>query len=81
MGTCSGCGLSLNESQEVESKDTRYKSCPKCSSMAGHHVYYKYEYFGMRTMEDGRHIVQSWCPSCRSDEVPVIPPELTCSNN
>ncbi|OTA14163.1 hypothetical protein Xvie_03941 [Xenorhabdus vietnamensis] len=78
METCSGCGYSLRDSQVVESTDILYKSCPKCSSEAGRHVYYKYEDFGMRTMDDGRYIVQSWCPSCRSSEMPVTPPEFTC---
>lgn len=78
MSACSGCGSSLIDSQEIELDGVTYKSCPNCSNNAGKHIFYRYEDFGMRNMGDGRHIVQSWCPSCRSDENPSLEVEFTC---
>ncbi|PNO81128.1 hypothetical protein MC77_020455 [Citrobacter koseri] len=78
MGICAVCECSLNDSQDVVHKGVDYKSCPKCSADAGVHVFYKTEDFGYRDMGDGRHIVQSWCPSCRSGDNPSIPEAFRC---
>ena len=76
---CSVCEQSLSYSREVEQEGVEYKSCPKCSADAGVHVFYKTIDFGYRDMGDGRHIVQSWCPACRSGEKPSIPPAFKCT--
>lgn len=78
MVVCRGCKYLLSESQEIEIDGELLKSCPKCSSNKGVHIFYRYEDFGMRDMGDGRHIVQSWCPSCRSDEYPSLKTKFTC---
>lgn len=78
MATCAVCECSLNDSQVVEHGCKEFKSCPKCSVDAGVHVFYKTEDFGFRDMGDGRHIIQSWCPSCRSGENPSIPEAFRC---
>lgn len=76
MTVCEFCNTSLNESVlAVDAGGNQFKSCPKCSSDAGCHVFYRYDDFGMRNMGDGRHTVQSWCPGCRSDD--GIRPEVT----
>ena len=75
---CSVCEQSLSHSREVEQDGVEYKPCPKCSADAGVHVFYKTIDFGYRDMGDGRHIVQSWCPACRSGEKPFIPPAFKC---
>ena len=59
---CPRCGQSLNRSRYEQNE--AYKSCPGCSVRAGVHVYYAYDYFGMRMMDILR--VQSYCPDCRS---------------
>ncbi len=66
MSSCSSCDGSLNDSIFIESRDL--KSCPHCSALAGHHIFYRCEDFGMRDMGDGRYILQSWCPGCRSHD-------------
>ncbi len=78
MGICAVCECSLNDSQDAVHNGVDYKSCPKCSADAGVHVFYKTEDFGFRDMGDGRYIVQSWCPSCRSGENPSIPEAFRC---
>lgn len=78
MGVCAVCGCSLNDSQDAVHKGIDYKSCPKCSADAGVHVFYKTVDFGFRDMGDGRHIVQSWCPSCRSGDNPSAPEAFRC---
>jgi len=66
MEKCS-CDELLNESitMTLTSKPQRLKSCPNCSTAAGHHVFYLEDTFGKRDMGDGRILVQSWCPECR----------------
>lgn len=78
MGSCPGCNASLNDSQDVVKQGIEFKSCPKCSVIAGGHVFYKTEDFGYRYMGDGRCIVQSWCPSCRSGDNSSIPMAFKC---
>lgn len=78
MGGCAVCKFSLNDSQYAAHKGIDFKSCPKCSADAGVHVFYKTEDFGYRDMSDGRHLVQSWCPSCRSGDNPSIPEAFRC---
>lgn len=78
MESCAVCSYSLNDSQVKEQKGEEYKSCPKCSVDAGVHMFYKTKDFGFRDMGDGRHIVQSWCPSCRSGENPSVPLAFKC---
>lgn len=78
MDICCGCSGSLHESLSAEDEGQQFKSCPKCSVEAGYHVFYKQEDFGFRDMGDGRHIVQSWCPSCRSNLSPALPPAFIC---
>lgn len=78
MAMCAVCECSLNDSQVLEDGSKEFKSCPKCSVEAGVHVFYKAEDFGFREMGDGRHIIQSWCPSCRSGENPSIPEAFRC---
>ncbi|WP_411833744.1 hypothetical protein [Pseudoxanthomonas mexicana] len=56
----------------------RLKSCPECSGQAGRHVFYPESHFGMREMGDGRRIVQSWCPDCRSRHPSTAQPAYTC---
>lgn len=78
MGRCAVCECSLNDSQDAVHNSVDYKSCPKCSVDAGVHVFYKTEDFGYRDMGDGRHIVQSWCPSCRFGEDSAITEAFRC---
>lgn len=78
MDRCSSCSEPLRDSLYEELEGQEYKSCPKCSADAGHHVFYRIEEFGDRDMGDGRHIVQSWCQACRSELKPSIPPSFTC---
>lgn len=78
MRLCPTCDRPLNISQDLELDGICYKSCPKCSIEHGVHVFYKTEVFGCRDMGDGRHIVQSWCSSCRSGENPSIPEVFRC---
>lgn len=77
--TCHNCKASLSESVEIDDPQLgKIKSCPKCSNNEGKHVFYEYSSFGMRTMEDGEVIVQSWCPSCRSKSRAALEPATTC---
>lgn len=78
MAVCSECNQSLSDSQIIEKGGEVYKSGPNCSAKSGVHIFYRYEDFGMRDIGDGRNIVQSWCPSCRSDENPSLEVEFTC---
>ncbi|NHI01815.1 hypothetical protein OJHNALOF_02868 [Oceanimonas sp. MB9] len=78
-GTCESRQRSLSESIIIHNHSSgRLKSCPQCSNSEGKHVFYAYESFGMRTMEDGSTIVQSWCPGCRSNAKPQTQPIATC---
>jgi len=72
MTDCS-CEHPLNDSQYMERGGQHLKSCPRCSSQAGRHVFHPVGHFGMRTMADGQEIVQSWCPACRSNSIPEKP--------
>lgn len=68
MSICESCNTSLRDSMlALDAAGNQFKSCPRCSVNAGHHVFYRYDDFGIRDMGNGRHIVQSWCPGCRSD--------------
>ncbi|HHW4627650.1 TPA: hypothetical protein ACUW8I_001265 [Yersinia enterocolitica] len=78
MAKCSGCDASLSDSLIAEEEGKVYKSCPSCSEKVGHHVFYRYDDFGMRDMGDGRYIVQSWCPDCRFKEPPVLQVSFEC---
>ncbi|KAA1187299.1 hypothetical protein F0L16_12825 [Photorhabdus heterorhabditis] len=68
MDVCSSCNCSFHDSIVAELEGKLYKSCPSCSVSIGQHIFYRYEDFGMRDMGDGLHIVQSWCPGCRSKD-------------
>lgn len=61
---CPRCGQALHRSRYEQNQ--AYKSCPRCSVIAGVHVYYRYEHFGMRDMGGGHVIIQSYCPDCRA---------------
>lgn len=78
MNGCPGCKAPLNESLYALDNGVEYKSCPRCSENAGHHIFYKSSYFGIRDMGDGRSIIQSYCPSCRAGQHPAIAPSFTC---
>jgi hypothetical protein len=78
MAICTGCAGDLDESLVAEINGEILKSCPSCSRVAGHHVFYRYGEFGTRNMGDGRHIVQSWCPSCRFSEQPALDAFYEC---
>ncbi|CQD39702.1 Uncharacterised protein [Yersinia enterocolitica] len=54
MAKCSGCDASLSDSLIAEEEGEVYKSCPSCSERVGHHVFYRYDDFGMRDMRYGR---------------------------
>ena len=71
------CGDPLNESVVMTYHGERLKSCPHCSTRAGRHQFLSEAYFGTRDMGDGRVIVQSWCPECRSD-LPEPSPTAEC---
>ena len=62
---CSKCNQSLEDSTYVQRGTIRYKSCPNCSQVLGQHAYYPEDSFGLRTLEDGKVIIQSWCRGCR----------------
>ena len=79
---CEICGKPLNESQY--SNDKRYKSCPKCSTKNGkQHVYYTYpESFGVtntRTTKNSPEGAQSYCTSCRGNNVNCFP-QILCKD-
>lgn len=78
MSKCCICDSSLHDSKTEERNGVEYKSCPKCSVTSSVHIFYRTEVFGYRDMGDGRHIVQSWCPSCRSGDNPHIPEAFRC---
>lgn len=59
------CQQSLHDSVMIEKDGEVFKICPSCSNKTGTYVFYKYDDFGMRNMDDGRFIVQSWCQGCR----------------
>ncbi len=67
MSTCS-CGELLSESVPLTAGIERLKSCPHCSTTAGHHVFYPEDTFGKRDMGNSRVIIQSWCSECRADQ-------------
>lgn len=49
MSVCEFCNTLLNESVlAVDAVGNQFKSCPKCSSDAGYHVFYRYDDFRMR---------------------------------
>lgn len=76
---CSVCKRSLRHSIIKVVKGLQYKSCPKCSQNAGKHVFYEYGSFGMRHMQTGKYIVQSWCPRCRPQNVAIaLPISFVC---
>lgn len=78
---CPACKKSLRNSITKVVKGLQYKSCPKCSQNAGYHVFYEYGAFGMRHMQTGDYIVQSWCPSCRpQNKVTSLPISFACIN-
>ena len=79
MSKCSHCVQSLEDSQTMATEPNRLKSCPRCSQRAGHHVFYRETIFGTRDMGDGRIIIQSWCPECRSDQTSTRQPDYTCA--
>lgn len=81
MGVCS-CGGRLDESQySTDSLGNRFKSCPRCSQISGHHVFYIIEEFGERDMGDGRVIVQPYCPSCRNYQERSLVPAFECTSS
>lgn len=67
---CTICEKPLNHSQWHESKNKKYKSCPKCSAENGkEHVYYDYpDSFGTtekRISSNNPDEPQSYCVPCR----------------
>jgi hypothetical protein len=76
MPICQRCNRELTESQYTQ--DGRYKSCPHCSKVLGHHAFYPVEHFGERHHEDGTPFIQSYCPTCRGQSGKIGNPELTC---
>lgn len=80
MPVCKFCNHLLSESVlVVDAASNQFKSCPKCSSGAGYHIFYRYDDFGMRNIRDDQYIVQSWCSGCRSNNTEIRPEEqFTC---
>lgn len=75
---CPTCGRRLRRSfQQTTPSGVLLKSCPNCSRNTGRHVFYTEESFGLRNMGDGTIRVQSWCPPCRSDQLPT-PQAASC---
>jgi hypothetical protein len=71
------CGESLDDSITMTAGGDRLKSCPECSRRSGAHQFHPEGHFGTRNMGDGREIVQSWCPECRSNQ-PARAATATC---
>ncbi len=80
MNNQCSCSNQLNESQYIDFNGATYKSCPSCSVREGHHVFYRFEDFGLRDMGDGRVLCQPWCPSCRNQQTPALIPAFSCGS-
>ena len=78
MSTCS-CGEPLRDSLVVRAGDLLLKSCPECSHLRGHHVFFREDAFGFRDMGDGRVLIQSWCSDCRQGHRSIRRPEYECT--
>ena len=57
---------SLKRSVYRRRRGKEYKSCPRCSVQAGKLVFYPLDEYGVRTMEGGDVLPQSWCRGCRN---------------
>ena len=79
MDTCPACQLPNKESQWTP--DEEWKSCPRCSTSAGHHVFHPYPVGFGATGKRGsaKHVdgPQSWCSACRSGVTPL--PGWSCA--
>jgi DNA-directed RNA polymerase subunit RPC12/RpoP len=75
MAVCSTCYRELTES--IYERNGKYKSCPNCSKVLGHHAFYKVEHFGERHHTDGSPFIQSWCPICRGHSGRIGSPKYT----
>lgn len=62
---CSDCHRSLHDSYEGKQGGVQYKTCTKCSEMAGMHVAYPFtpEYFGRYPSREK----MPWCNECYYD--------------
>ncbi|KAB7896427.1 hypothetical protein GA565_10775 [Rouxiella sp. S1S-2] len=77
-GICS-CNVRLDDSQYcIDSFGNTFKSCPRCSQISGHHVFYTTDEFGEKDMGDGRVLLQTYCPSCRSYKNRPLVPAFEC---
>jgi hypothetical protein len=76
---CPGCHFALEESLVASRGDPsrHLKSCPRCSMRQGLHVFYPFDAFRERAMEDGWTMVDPWCESCVR-RVEPIPATRTC---
>ncbi len=61
---CPGCEEVLSASVTAQVSGESVKSCPKCSTDVGIHVFYSFEDFGWRRCGEHQYI-QSWCSSRR----------------
>jgi hypothetical protein len=73
---CPGCDESLRRA--VYRDDGGLKSCPRCSTRLGRHVFRPLDDFGERRPHGGEPIMQSWCRDCRGDR-PARPAAAYCS--
>lgn len=71
------CGQPLNHSVTLTANGQHLKSCPNCSELAGHHVFYRAGEFGDRRMA-GVVRIQSWCRGCRAKHPYKLNAVLRC---
>ena len=75
---CPGCHVALEELRVARGDRDRYlKSCPRCSTLQGVHVFYPLDAFREHAVEEDWALIDPWCESCiRRFEPPGA--TLTC---